>query len=111
VTVAAPGRLHVIVRHRAAGAGCDSLRVSVREGLATLDLGEMRTTTHIVATDGRTETDTMAVALAERPFIGATTMQAVYPAYLGRAAETLPASGRVEVPRGAVLSFSGRASV
>nr|MBA3890625.1 hypothetical protein [Gemmatimonadaceae bacterium] len=111
VVVKAPGRSRVIIRYRAAGAGWQAQDIAVRDGVATFDAGEMRGTMHFVASDGRTATDTMAVAVAERPFIGETTMRAVYPAYLARAAETLPASGRIEVPRGTVLSFAGRASV
>lgn len=111
VSVAAPGRSSIDVEYRATGAEWQRARVAVRAGVAHADLGEMRSTLRIVASDRRTATDTAAVVLAERPFIGDVVMRAVYPAYLARPAETLPADGRVEVPRGTVLTLSGRASV
>ena len=109
--VTAPGRTTVDVSYRVTGSGWRTERASVRGGTASVLLGAMRGTVQIVAADGRTMTDTAVVAVAERPFVGAATMRAVYPAYLQRAGETLPASGRVQVPRGTTLLVSGQSSV
>ena len=111
ITVSAPGRTTVTLRHRASGSAWQDVQVDVRDGQAVVDLGTMRTTVQLVAHDGRSRSDTATIAVTDRPFIGGVTMRAMYPAYLGRPAETLPAGGRVQVPRGTVLQFSGRASV
>ena len=44
----------------------------------------------LAVSDGRASTDTTVVRVTDRPFVGAISMRAEYPAYLGRAPEGLP---------------------
>ncbi|HEU5175042.1 MAG TPA: hypothetical protein VFT96_09840 [Gemmatimonadaceae bacterium] len=111
VRIAAPGRTAITLHHRAAGASWEHVRIPVVDGEATADLGPMRSTMHVVATDGRTVSDTAVIAVADRPFLGDITLRAVFPAYLGRAPEVMPVGPALELPRGTVLHIAGRASV
>ncbi len=112
VVVAAPGRTRIRLQNRTTGEGWSTraLDVSPVTGLATVTLGPLRGDLSLVVTDGRTSSDTATVRVTDRPFVGAITMRAVYPAYLDRPAETLPVGEAVVVPRGTAVEFTGRAS-
>src|SRR6185503_14852825 len=81
-----------------------------RNGLGVAEVGPLRGDLTIVASDGRSGSDTAVVRVTDRPFVGAVQMRAVYPAYLGRAAEALAVGDAVRVPQGTVIDISGRAS-
>ncbi len=78
--------------------------------IASVEVGPLRGDLRIVATDGRSASDTGLVHVTDRPFVGAVSMRATYPAYLGRPAEGLPVGEPAQVPQGTVIDISGRAS-
>jgi hypothetical protein len=110
--IRAPRRTAVVLHGRATGEGwrATSLPVAAASGEAVADLGVVRGDLTIVATDGRSATDTAIVRVVDRPFVGAVSMRAVYPAYLGRDAEGLPAGEPARVPQGTLIGIAGRAS-
>lgn len=109
--IVAPGRHALVLEERVTGEGWHSERLPVdASGVATLDVGPMTGDLHLLATDGRSSTDTVVVRVADRPFLGGVAMRAVYPAYLERAAEGLPIGEAARVPAGTVVEISGRAS-
>ncbi|OYV66767.1 MAG: hypothetical protein B7Z72_10745, partial [Gemmatimonadetes bacterium 21-71-4] len=112
VTITAPGRASVRLQDRTTGEGWATreLAVSPATGTAAVTLGPLRGDLSLVVTDGRARSDTAVVRVADRPFVGGVTMRAVYPTYLGRAAETLPVGEPVVIPRGTALDIAGRAS-
>lgn len=111
VRIRAAGRDRVVLRSRATGAAWHESRIQVRgAGLAETTLGPVDADLLLVAGDGRLTSDTMLVRVTDRPFVGEVTLRAVYPAYLARAAEALPAGEPARLPRGTVLQLSGRAS-
>ena len=105
VTVDAAGRSTVELHQRATGEGWSvrSLSVSRDSGVAMVVLGPLRGDLTLVATDGRAWSDTAVVHVTDRPFVGAITMRALYPAYLRRPAETLPVGEPATIPRGTIL--------
>jgi hypothetical protein len=107
----APGRRAVTVAHRQTGRAWRTAVVPVDSlGRATVDLGAIDADLALAATDGRSTSDTARVPVTDRAFVGDVAVRAEYPAYLGRAAEPLPAGETLRVPRGTVLTVSGRAS-
>lgn len=112
VDVAASGRRVLTLASRTTGEGWQSasIRVDPATGVATTMLGPVRGDVVLVASDGRSMTDTVMVHVTDRPFVGGVVLRAVYPQYLGRAAEGLPAGEPAQVPRGTVVEVSGRAS-
>ena len=108
--ISAPGRAIMIVSQRATGAPWRRDTVRVQQGIAIVDAGPVTADLSVAATDGRATTDTLHVRMVEQPFLGDVTVRAIYPAYLGRAAETLPAGAPLVIPRGTLLDVSGRAS-
>ncbi|MFL5579823.1 MAG: hypothetical protein ACJ8AO_05570 [Gemmatimonadaceae bacterium] len=110
-TVYAPGRRDVEVRMRATGSAWRTSRHAVSAaGAATVDLGIVDADLTVVVADGRAESAPVVVRVTDRPFVGDVSLHATYPAYLERAAETLPAGEPLRVPRGTVLAVAGRAS-
>jgi hypothetical protein len=87
-----------------------SVPVDPRTGVATLDVGPLRGDLKIVATDGRSASDTATVRVTDRPFVGAVSMRATYPAYLGRPPEAIAVGEPARVPQGTVIDIAGRAS-
>jgi hypothetical protein len=81
-----------------------------RNGVGSVEVGPLRGDLTIVATDGRSASDTAVVRVTDRPFVGAVSMRATYPAYLGRSAEGLPIGEPARVPQGTAIEISGRAS-
>jgi hypothetical protein len=78
--------------------------------MATFETAPLRGDLTLVATDGRTSTDTVVVHVTDRPFVGAVSMRATYPAYLARPAEALPIGEPARVPQGTIIDIAGRAS-
>jgi hypothetical protein len=112
VTISAPGRSGVQLYERTTGEGWSvrALSVARDSGTAVITLGPLAGDLSLVATDGRAWSDTAVVRVTDRPFVGAITMRAVYPAYLQRPAETLPVGEPAAVPRGTIIELAGRAS-
>lgn len=108
--IVAGGRRSLRVERRATGEGWHADQLAVTDGIAVLDVGPMSGDLHVVATDGRSTTDTVVIRVADRPFLGGIAMRAVYPAYLGRPAEGLAIGETARVPAGTVIEMSGRAS-
>ncbi len=110
--VRAPRRTTIVVHGRSTGEGwrATALPVDEKSGEAIADLGVVRGDVTMVATDGRSATDTVTIRVVDRPFVGAVSMRAVYPAYLRREAEGLPAGEPARVPQGTSITVSGRAS-
>ena len=113
VRVIAPGRRFVYLEVRQTGDAwrTDTLAIDPATGLAAWTIDALHGDLRLVASDGRTSSDSVVVHAADRPFVGAVTLHAHYPAYLGRSDESLPAGEMLHLPRGSVLSVSGRASV
>ena len=113
VSVRAPGRRQVVLSIRQTGESWrdDTLVVDPRTGAARWTLDALRGDVRLVATDGRAISDSVIVHAADRPFLGAVTLRASYPRYLGRPAELLPVGEPLRLPRGTVLLIGGRASV
>ena len=112
VRVEARGRREIRLSARSTGEGWRDLVVAVDSatGTASATLGPLRGDLVLVASDGRSATDTTFVRVTDRPFVGGVVLRAVYPAYLGRAPEGLPVGEAARVPRGTVIEVTGRAS-
>ncbi len=112
LVVRAPGRTHVVLTLRQTGEGWrhDTLTLDAR-GAARWTLDALRGDLRLVASDGRSESDSVVVHAADRAFVGAVTLRVTYPAYLGRAGEVLPVGEPLRLPRGTALDIAGRASV
>jgi hypothetical protein len=110
--VSAPGRSTVTVGVRGRGEAWREsvVQVDARTGLAEVALPAVTADVSIVAGDGRTSTDTAVVRVTDRAFIGDVAMRAQFPAYLGRAPETLAVGEVARVPRGTLITVRGRAS-
>lgn len=108
----APRRTQIVLHGRATGEGWRALSLPVepKSGEAIASLGVVRGDLTVVATDGRSATDTAIIRVVDRPFVGAVSMRAIYPAYLRRDAEGLPAGEPARVPQGTSIIVSGRAS-
>src|SRR5262245_54191522 len=110
--VSAERRATVTLAQRSHGESWVTQTVAVdrRSGIGTIDVGPLRGDVTLVATDGRSASDTIVVRVTDRPFVGAVSMRATYPAYLGRAAEGLAVGEPARVPQGTIIDVSGRAS-
>ncbi|MEP7066773.1 MAG: DUF4175 family protein [Gemmatimonadota bacterium] len=108
--ILAPSRRSIEFHVRATGAPWSARTLDVSGGAAAVTLGPLDADVALVATDGRTQTDTVVVRVTDRPFVGDVSIRAIYPAYLDRPAETVPAGETVRVPRGTTLVIRGRAS-
>ena len=113
VSVRAPGRRVVYLDIRQTGDAwrTDTLAINPATGAATWAVDALRGDLRLVASDGRVTSDSVTVHAADRPFVGAVTLHVRYPGYLGRPDESLPVGEPLRLPRGSVLSISGRASV
>ncbi len=108
--ILAPLRRTIEFHTRVTGAPWSTRTLDVSSGATTVTLGPLDADVALVATDGRTQTDTLVVRVTDRPFVGDVSIRAIYPAYLDRPAETVPAGETVRVPRGTTLAIRGRAS-
>ena len=110
LTVRAPGRRMVTVAQRVTGSSWRTSALALVGDSAVVTLGPLDADLALYATDGRSTSDTMAVRVVDRPFIGDVTVRAEFPAYLARKGETLPLGELVRVPRGTVLEIEGHSS-
>lgn len=112
IVVEARGRRRLHLSSRSTGEGWRSatLAVDSASGVASTTLGPIRSDLVLIASDGRSATDTTIIRVTERPFVGGVVLRALYPGYLGRASEGLPVGEPARVPRGTVIDVSGRAS-
>jgi hypothetical protein len=108
--ILAPARKTIEFHTRATGAPWSARTLDVSDGATSVTLGPLDADVALVATDGRTQTDTVVVRVTDRPFVGDVAIRAIYPSYLDRPAETVPAGEPVRVPRGTTLAIRGRAS-
>jgi hypothetical protein len=108
--ILAPSRRTIAFHTRATGASWSERALDVSDGATTVMLGPLDADIALLATDGRTQTDTVTIHVTDRPFVGDVSIRAIYPAYLDRPAETVPAGETVRVPRGTTLVIRGRAS-
>ena len=111
LSISAPRRSQITLAQRTPGEGWRTSTIAVaRDGSARAPVGPMRGDLSLVVSDGRASTDTVLVRVTDRPFVGAISMRATYPAYLGRAPEGLPVGEPARVPQGTVVDVAGRAS-
>ncbi len=110
IRVTAPGRSRVAIYMRATGSGWTSAWYPTPGGRADITTSPVAATVAIVATDGRATSDTAIVRASDRPFVGSVALRALYPAYLHRTDETLPAGEVARVPRGTRIDIAGEAS-
>ena len=111
IDLRADGRPTVQVTWRPLGAGWrDTLLAVAADGRARLTLARVDADLRLVASDGRVTTDTAQVRAVDRPFLGDVRVTAVFPAYLGRPAESVDAEMPLQIPEGTVLAIEGRAS-
>jgi hypothetical protein len=109
--IAAEKRGHITLTQRIPGEAWVTQTVAVdRNGVGAVEVGPLRGDLTLVATDGRSASDTAVVRVTDRPFVGAVSMRATYPAYLGRSSEGLPIGEPARVPQGTAIEISGRAS-
>jgi len=108
--ILAPSRRVIAFHTRTTGAPWSERMLDVSNGATFVTLGPLDADIALVASDGRTQTDTVMVRVTDRPFVGDVAIRAIYPAYLERAAEPVPAGETVRVPRGTTLVIRGRAS-
>jgi hypothetical protein len=110
--ISASQRGTVTLTRRMPGEGwaAQSIDVDRRTGEAIVEVGPLRGDLTLVATDGRSASDTAVVRVTDRPFVGAVSMRATYPSYLGRPPEGLPVGEPARVPQGTIIEISGRAS-
>ncbi|HWZ58081.1 MAG TPA: hypothetical protein VNW46_03810, partial [Gemmatimonadaceae bacterium] len=111
VRVAAPGRRRVALATRTRGSEWTTTWYPVDGAGATrVRVGPVDADLALVADDGRATSDTLTVRVSERPYLGGLAMRAIYPDYLKRASEALPAGEVARVPRGTRIMINGRAS-
>jgi hypothetical protein len=108
--ISAEGRREISVARRSRGSAWVESTLQVRNGVAAIHIPGVDAAQQFVAMDGRTVSDTLTIALAERPFVGDIAVHAVFPAYLRRAAEPLAAGEPLRIPRGTVLLIEGHSS-
>ncbi len=110
IRIAAPGRQRIAVYMRATGSGWSGGWYPATGGAVRLATAPVAAEVAIVATDGRSVSDTAIIRASDRPFVGGVALRAVYPAYLHRSDEALPAGEVARVPRGTRIDIAGRAS-
>lgn len=110
VRVSAPGRSAVTVVQRTTGASWRESALPIEEGSAPLRIGPVDADVAVAVTDGRAWSDTINIRVADRPFLGDVSIRAIFPAYLDRREEALPAGEAARVPRGTVLVLDGMSS-
>jgi len=116
--VRAAGRTQVTVSVRADGSAWrdEVLAVDPVTSLALLELGPVRAPLTVRVDDGRAPVLERTVTVGDRGWIGDVQVEAIYPAYLGRAAEMLELGNVLRVPRGTELrvratAYSGARNV
>ncbi len=110
IRIAAPGRQRVAVYMRATGSAWSGAWYTTTGGAVRLATVPVAAEVAVVATDGRSVSDTTLIRASDRPFVGGVALRAVYPSYLHRAEEALPPGETARVPRGTRIDIAGRAS-
>ena len=112
LNISAPQRGTITLAERVPGEAWATHTVAIerKTGHGAVEIGPLRGDLTIVASDGRSASDTAVVHVTDRPFVGAVSIRATYPAYLGRPAEGLAVGEPARLPQGTVLEISGRAS-
>jgi hypothetical protein len=112
IRINAPRRTSVSLSQRVPGEAwrTQTLTVDPHTGIASVEVGPLRGDLRVVASDGRSASDTGLVHVTDRPFVGAVSMRATYPSYLARPSEGLPIGEPAKVPQGTVIDVAGRAS-
>ena len=111
VAIVAPSRQRVELHYRVRGSAWRVERLAAPGGRARTRLPRADADLELAVTDGRAWSDTIVVRVTDRPFVGDLVLRAVFPAYLHRRSEPLVAGEPLHVPRGTVVTVSGRASV
>ena len=106
--VSAEGRRKVQLSWRATGAAWRDTMLAVDDGRATLSLGAADAPVTLVASDGRSTSDSLVVAVHQRPFAGDVSIRAIYPAYLRMPPEVLTPEGALRFPEGTTLEITAR---
>ncbi len=109
-TVLASGRSRVSLRRRTTGNSWVETSLPIAQGTAITEVGPLDADLTLVASDGRSSSDTLVVRVVDRPFVGDVALRASYPGYLHRVAEALAVDGPVKVPGGTELWIEGHAS-
>ncbi|HZI42953.1 MAG TPA: hypothetical protein VFD67_14640, partial [Gemmatimonadaceae bacterium] len=105
--IVAPRRSQVTLAQRTTGEGWRTTSLPVgADGVARTQVGPLRGAMTLVVSDGRASTDTAVVRVTDRPFVGAISMRASYPAYLGRPSEGLPVGEPARVPQGTIVDIT-----
>ncbi len=106
------GRRRVTLLLRAPGEPWRAQAVALdTAGLATLPVGPLRTDLFALAMAGRRVSDTVRVHVRIPAFLGAISVTARYPAYLGLESEPMPLSGdTLLLPAGTRLEVQGEAT-
>lgn len=110
LVVRAPGRKSLQVAQRVTGSSWRTTEMPVVADSVVLALGPLDADLALYATDGRSTSDTVAVRVVDKPFVGDVSITADFPAYLGRRSETIPLGEIVRVPRGTALAITGHSS-
>jgi hypothetical protein len=110
IRITAPGRQRIAVYMRATGSGWSGGWYPATGGAVRLTTAPVAGEVAIVATDGRSVSDTAIIRASDRPFVGGVALRAVYPGYLHRNDEALPPGEVARVPRGTRIDIAGRAS-
>jgi hypothetical protein len=110
VVIAAEGRRQLRVRWRLTGAGWRDTTLRVDAGRSSVELGPVDADLVLVASDGRTTSDSVRLRVVDRPFLGDVVVRATYPAYLGRPTERLPVDAPMRLPEGTRVRVEGNAS-
>jgi hypothetical protein len=110
LSLRAPGRRAIQLVERVTGSSWRTRDVVLHGDTATVRLGPLDADITVYATDGRSTSDTVAVRVVDRPFLGDVVVRAEFPSYLGRRPETLPLGEVVRVPRGTALDIEGHSS-
>lgn len=110
LTVRASGRPVVSLMRRTTGNAWIETPIVLTGGTTTTEIGPLDADVTLVASDGRSASDTAVIRVVDRPFLGDVSVRLVFPAYLKRAAETVPADAMLRVPAGTALEIEGHAS-
>ncbi len=110
LVVRAPGRRTLEIGQRVTGSSWRTSSQVVVGDSVVLSFGPLDADLAVFATDGRATSDTVAVKVVDHPFVGDVTIEARFPAYLGRRPETVALGELVRVPRGTTLDFTGHSS-
>lgn len=110
LTVRAGGRPQVNLMRRSTGNAWIETPIVLTAGTATTEIGPLDADVTLVAGDGRSASDTAVIRVVDRPFLGDVAVKLIFPSYLKRAPETVPADAMLRLPAGTALDIEGYAS-